>query len=155
MKNVRVAFEVYEESIDDLPSGYQEVDCHMIFDIKMDENFRRKARMVAGGYQTTSPTTLTYSSVVSRDSVRIALTFAALNGLQVLALDIQNTYLTTLYREKIWTTTGPEFRLDAGKNMLVVQVLYGLKSAEAAFRAFLAETLYDLGYKPSEADPDV
>jgi hypothetical protein len=27
--------------------------------------------------------------------------------------------------------------------------------AGAAFRAHMAETLYDLGYKPSRADPDV
>jgi hypothetical protein len=51
----------------------------MIFDIKMGENFRRKARMVADGHQTETPAALTYSSVVSRDSVQIALTIAALN----------------------------------------------------------------------------
>jgi hypothetical protein len=33
--------------------------------------------------------------------------------------------------------------------------LYGLKSSGAAFRALLAETLYDLGYTPTKADPDV
>ena len=59
--------------------GYQEIRCHMIFDIKMGENFRRKARMVADGHQTETPAALTYSSVVSRDSVQIALTIAALN----------------------------------------------------------------------------
>ena len=57
----------------------------MIFDIKMNENFRRKARMVAGGHMTETPTSITYSSVVSCDSVRILLTIAALNGLDVLA----------------------------------------------------------------------
>ena len=38
---------------------------------------------------------------------------------------------------------------------MVVRALYGLKYLGAAFRAFLAETLYDLGYRPSMADPDV
>ena len=87
-------FEEYNGDISDLPPGYQQIKCHMIFDIKMGENFRRKARMVAGGHTTEAPSTLTYSSVVSRDSVRIALTIAALNGLSVLACDIQNAYLT-------------------------------------------------------------
>ena len=50
---------------------------------------------------------------------------------------------------------GAEFGSDAGKTMLVVRALYGLKSSGAAFRAFLAETLYDIGYQPSVADPDV
>ena len=39
--------------------------------------------------------------------------------------------------------------------MTVVRALYGLKSSGAAFRALLAETLYDLGYFPTKADPDV
>ena len=68
--------------------------CHMIFDVKFGENFRRKARLVAGGHMTDTPNTLTYSSVVSCDSVRIALTIAALNELSVMACDIQNAYST-------------------------------------------------------------
>ena len=154
MKNIRIAFEEYDGDIGQL-KGYQHIPCHMIFDIKMGENFRRKARMVAGGHKTSTPTTLTYSSVVSRDSVRIDLTMAALNGLSVLACDIQNAYLTAPCREKIYTTAGPEFGSDAGKTMIVTRALYGLKSSGAAFRAFLAETLYGIGYKPSVADSDV
>ena len=68
MKNVRIAFEVFEGKVKDIPIGYQKVDCHMIFNIKMGES-RRKARMVAGGNTTEVPATLTYSPVVSRDSV--------------------------------------------------------------------------------------
>ena len=52
MKNVRITFDTYDGDIDDLV-GYQFVKCHMIFDVKMGENFRRKARMVAGGHMTT------------------------------------------------------------------------------------------------------
>ena len=155
MKNVRIAFEIFDGNKEDIPPGYQLVDCHMIFDIKMGENFRRKARMVAGGHQTSTPSTITYSSVVSRDSVRIALTIAALNNLQVLGCDIQNAYLTAKCREKIWTIAGPEFGSESGKIMLVVRALYGLKSSGAAFRALLAEVLHDMGYRPSYADPDV
>ena len=33
--------------------------------------------------------------------------------------------------------------------------MYGLKSAGAAFRSLLADTLNDIGYKPTKADPDV
>eukprot|EP00980_Cylindrotheca_fusiformis_P007911 scaffold1692_cov79-Cylindrotheca_fusiformis.AAC.2 len=57
--------------------GYQKIKCHMIFDVKLGENFRRKARLVAGGHVTEVPSSMTYSSVVSRDSVRIALTIAS------------------------------------------------------------------------------
>ena len=38
---------------------------------------------------------------------------------------------------------------------IIVKALYHLKSSGAAFRAFLAETLDEIGFKSSEADPDV
>ena len=46
--------------------GFQEIGCHMVFDIKMD--FTRKAHFIAGGHTTEAPTSMTYSSVVSRDN---------------------------------------------------------------------------------------
>jgi hypothetical protein len=155
MRNVCPAFEAWDKSKAEIPIGYQQVRCHLTFDIKMGKNFRRKARFVAGGHTTEVPSSLTYASVVSRDSVRIALTIAALNGLKVLACDIQNAYLTADCREKIWTHAGPEFGSEAGMIFIVKKVLYGLKSAGAAFRALLAETLYDMGNNPMRADPDV
>ena len=154
MKNVGVAFEPFDGDENDL-KGYKFVKCHMIFDVKMGENFRRKARMVAGGHMTESPSSLTYSSVVSRDSVRIALTITALNGLSTRSCDIQNAYLIAPCREKIWTVAGPEFGSRRGQKTIIVRASYGLKSSGAAFRAFLSEALYDIGYVPSLADPDV
>ena len=129
--------------------------CHMIFDVKFGENFRRKARLVAGGHMTDTPNTLTYSSVVSRDSIHIALTIVALNELSVMACDIQNAYLTADCREKIWTHAGPEFGSESGSIMIVKKALYGLKGLGAAFRAHLAEKLHDIGFIPTRADPDV
>ena len=43
---------------------FQEVGCHLIFDVKMD--FTRKARFVSGGHTTEAPSLITHSSVVSR-----------------------------------------------------------------------------------------
>lgn len=155
MLNVRPAFEVFEGKVQDLPVGYQRIKCHVIWDIKLGENFRRKARLVAGGHTTKTPAALTYSSVVSRDSVRIALTVAALNDLDILACDIQNAYLTAKCRERIYTEAGPEFGHEEGTIFIVKMALYGLKSSGAAFRAKLAGVLHDLNYRPSKADPDV
>ena len=154
MKNVRIAFEEYEGNVEDL-IGYLKVKCHIIFDVKLGENFTRKARLVAGGHTTDPPSSITYSSVVSRDLVRIALTLAALNDLDVLGCDIQNAYISAPCREKIYFIAGQEFGSDAGKIMIIKRALYGLKSSGAAFRAMLANCIWDLGYRPSKADPDV
>ena len=99
----------------------------MIFDVKMGEKFRRKSRMIAGSHMTMSPSSITYLSVVSIDSVRIDLTIESLNGLSTIGCDIQNTYLTAPCHKNIWTTAGPEFGLERGKKMLVVRELYEFK----------------------------
>ena len=109
MKNIRPAFEVWEKDISELAPGYQNITFHMIFDVNMVKNFRRKARFVADGNNTKTPASITYSSVVSRDSVRIALTISELNDLDVLAYDIQNAYLTADCIERVWVIAGPEF----------------------------------------------
>jgi hypothetical protein len=113
MKNIRIAFKVLngEEAI---PPTCQEIRCHIIFDVKM-EDFHHKAWFVAGGHTTDAPHVMTYASVVSRESVSIALTVVALNDLDVMMGDIENAYLTALITEKVWTVLGPEFGEDAGK----------------------------------------
>ena len=153
MSKVRVAFQVLADD-ESIPPAHQMIKCHMVYDVKM-ENFRHKARFVAGGHMTEAPATVTYASVVSRESVRIALTLAALNGLQVKTADIENAYLTAPVNEKIWCTLGPEFGSDAGKRAIVVRSLYGLKSAGAAFRNHLADCMRHLGWQSCMADQDL
>ena len=72
MNKVRVAVQESNVSPDKL-IVHQEIGMHMIFDIKLGENFRRRARMVAGGHNMKTPSSVTYSSVVSQDSVNAAL----------------------------------------------------------------------------------
>ena len=100
-----------------------------MFDIKMGENFRCKVRLVADGSRTETPTALMYSSVVSRDSVRIALLVASLNDLQLLACDIQNAFLTADCREKIYIIAEPDFGLEAGAIMVVKKGCMGSNQA--------------------------
>ena len=161
MKNVRVAFEkvdgVNESQMrtGKIKPGYSFCSTHMIFDIKMDGSFTRKARLVADGHKTRPPTSMTYSSVVARDSVRIALTIASLNSLNVSACDIGNAYLNAPCRERLWTVAGSEFGSEQGSVMIIARALYGLKSSGAAWRSTLAQSMEQLGYSPTQADPDV
>ena len=161
MSNVRIAFTPDEKTTptqarsNKFYVGYQEIKCHMIFVIKMDGKFTRKARLVAGGHTTEAPAAITYSSVVSRDTVRIAFTIAALNDLDVMSCDIGNAYLNAPCREKIWCEAGTEFGSDKGKVMKITRALYGLKSSGASWRAMFASTLNDMGYISSKGDPDL
>ena len=67
---------------------FRQIRCHMIFDVKIGENFRWKARFVAGRHTTETPASLTYLLLSLATTVRIALTIAALNDLQVISCDI-------------------------------------------------------------------
>ena len=67
--------------------------CHIIFGVNMGEDFGLKSQMVAGGHKITTPSYLTYLSLVYQYSARIALKIAALNDLKVITCDIQNVYL--------------------------------------------------------------
>jgi hypothetical protein len=118
MKEVCIAFNILPDGRS-APIGYQKIRCHMIFNMKM-EDFQQKARLVAGGHLTQAPETITYASVVSRATVRLALTFASLNDLEVKVGDVMNAYITAPVMEKVWTILGPKFGHDSGKSAIIV-----------------------------------
>jgi len=100
MTNVRVVFDILKEGVR-APIGQKQIKYHLIFDVKM-KDFRRKVQLVAGGHMTNTPKCMTYSSVAGRETVRVALTIAALNNLQVKSGDVMNAYVTAHCSEDIW-----------------------------------------------------
>ena len=126
----------------------------MIYDIKMD--FTRKARLLSEGCRTPNYVTRTYAWVVFRESFRIAFTYAALNGLDVWAADVQNAFLQAPCSKKYFTVCGKEFGNEfIGKLAIIVRAAYGFKSTGADFRNHLRNCMKNLGYEYFKADPDV
>lgn len=115
-----MAFNILDEGQQALP-GYQKITVHMIFEIKMD--FTRKARFVANGAMTETPSSVTYGLVVSQDSVRIMFTIAALNGLEVIMSDVGNAYLNTKPREKFYFIAGKELEDYQGRAVVIIWAL--------------------------------
>ena len=153
MDNVSVSFDILDGQRQPSPMHIK-LQTNMIFDVKMD--FTRKARYVGRGDKVPTPEESTFAGVVSRDSVRIALTYAALNDLKVTAADIQNAYLQAPCTEKYYIICGPEFGPEnEGKKALVVRALYGLPGAGRDFRNHLRDCMRHLGYDSCLADPDV
>lgn len=97
MGNVIVAFKILEDS-ENMPVGFTKAYVHMIFDVKMTGEF--KARLVKDDHKTPDPDSSQYVGVLSRDSVRIALLYAALNDIDVICADIRNAYLQVASSEK-------------------------------------------------------
>ena len=73
--------------------GFKYVGTHMIFYIKMDGNFTRKYILVASGHNTAPPSSITKSSVVTKESVRLAFLISGMSDLDICACNIGNAYL--------------------------------------------------------------
>jgi hypothetical protein len=125
-----------------------------VYDIKWD--FTRKARLVAIGDLTDTPTALTYSIVVSREGVRIAFVIASLNDLQLTMFDVGNAYLNALTTKKQYCYAGKEFGPEEEDSIMVIRrAIHGLKSSGAAYRSHFSKTLLEMGFVSSRADLDV
>ena len=102
MYNVGVTFKILDEG-QHAPHGWKQVTGHLVWDVKMD--FTRKARWVLDGHKMPD-------LIGSRESVHIALTYAALNDLNVFAADIRNASLQALSSQKDYIICGPEFGVE-------------------------------------------
>ena len=113
LKTVCVAYKPYEQNRNIISPeqicadrkkhlvAYKEIMCHFVFDVKLDGSFTRKARFCANGSKTDVPKSLSYSSVVSRESVRIAFLLASLNDVKVSACDISGACLNAPVGERV------------------------------------------------------
>ena len=95
----------------------------------MDGKFTHKARFFASVHRTDPHASITYSRVISIDSVRLDFTITDINYIDIWAYGIGNTYLNEKLREKIWMKASTEFENDKGKVMIVIRAMYGLKSS--------------------------
>ena len=130
----------------DPPPGYEFICTNIVFDIKMD--FTRKARFMADGSTMEVPSEFTFASVMSWDSVRLALLYAALNDLDILSVDMAVAYLNAPIGEKVYFQCGAELEIWlvampslprrgignlTGRYALLTKALYGLKTSAAAW----------------------
>ena len=155
LNKVLVAFRLLQDD-ESPPIGSTKIPYHIVYDVKFD--LTRKARLVAGGHKHKNvPAFESYSSVASRETVRLIFLIAAINNLEILAADIGNAYLNAPCNEKVHIICGPELfgAENEGKTAIIVRALYGLKSAGASWRNHLSTMIQSqLGYKPCKADQD-
>ena len=135
------------------PEDHQFIPMWIIFDVKM--NLTRKARLVAGGHVTKTPAWDCYCSVASRQSVRLAFLAAAINGNDLVMIDVGNAFVNALCKEKVYARAGPEFGDDEGRLVIIVKALYGLRSSGSAWHSHFSDTLRSLCFTPSRADMDM
>ena len=119
-------------------------------------DFTRKSGWVKNVHLTPDIEDSKYAGVVSRDSVRITLTYAALHQTQVLAVDIINSYLQAPTPEKHYIISGIEFGLEnVGKISLIFRDLYGGKAVGRDLWHHLQSSMGFGVFNSKVGDPDV
>ena len=96
---------------------------------------------MAGRHLSYPPSSMTYASVVSQESVNIGFLVAALKYLVILSGGIHNSYLNTETKEKLLLYYRDEWISDQGKVVVILIALYGLKSSTLARRNHLEDFL--------------
>ena len=93
---------------------------------------------------------------MSRESVWIALTYVALNDLDVCAGDIKSAYLQAPSSEKHYIVCGDEFPLKwQGRVAVIRRALYGGKRAESDYWKHMRSYMEYLGFESYKGDQDV
>lgn len=144
----------YHQGHHKFDSNYQYAPLRMIFDIKK-EDFRRKARLVAGGHVVNSSMFESYSSAVQTKSLRLLQTIALNQGFKIITANIGNAFIQAFTKEKIWTRCGSEFGDNAGCVAEIKKALYGLSTSARQWSLHLGDTLKTFEFEPSRADPDL
>ena len=153
MKNSCIDFEVLDKDAS-VPFGYTEITGHLIFDVNMD--LTRRARYVAGGHLIDPPSSMTYASVVGRETVKIPFLLDSCNDLNIFAGDIYNVYLNSEKKEKIFFYAVDKWRSNRGHIIIIRRALYGLNSYDLMWRNHISGVIgNELGFKSSLSDPDL
>ena len=105
MTNMRIRFKILDHK-KDVPVGSKCIPYQIIFDAKFD--LTQKVKLVIGGHRHKDvPSHITFSTVASRDIIRLSFHTAALNNLKIITGEIC-AYLNTPNKERVHVILGPE-----------------------------------------------
>jgi hypothetical protein len=80
---------------------------------------------------------------------------AELHYLEFWATDVGDEYLEALTSEKVYIIAGPEYGELEGHVLVISKPLYGFWSIGASWHDRFADWLFELGFFPCKAKPDI
>lgn len=131
-----------------LPNGRKALQSKWVFKVKRDSHGnveRYKARLVIKGFQQRKGVDFSdvFSPVVSKAALRIFLTLAAIEDLEVEQLDIKTAFLNAEIQEEIYMAVPEGVVESPGKVLRLRKSLYGLKQAPRMWNKLLTSTLVE------------
>ncbi|UYV82299.1 hypothetical protein LAZ67_21001652 [Cordylochernes scorpioides] len=156
-KEINSLLEHHVWDIEPLPKGTKPIKSKWIFTIKNDPIIgkRYKARLVAAGYSQKYGIDYyqTFSPVISSDTLRILLCYAAMQNYDFKNYDIETAYLYGDLQEKQYMLQPEGFEMG-DKNMVckLKKAIYGLHLSAKVFYDTLKSHLLDEGFKNLTSD---
>src|SRR5437879_11257032 len=113
-----------------LPNGKKAIDCKWIFRVKYNADgslSKRKARLVARGFSQRPGIdySQTFSPVIRHESIRILLSIAANENLEIEALDVVTAFLNGEVSEELYMKQPPCFEDGTDRVCKLVKSIYG------------------------------
>ncbi len=139
------------------PEGKKVLPTKMVLEVKRDATGRvekYKARLVALGCRQIAGKDYdeVFAPTVQRATLRILLSHATAEDLEVHQTDIKTAFLNGELAEEVYVAPPPSVQ-QANTVWRLKKALYGLKQAARAWHAKLRKELVDAGFRPSEYDP--
>jgi hypothetical protein len=141
-----------------LPKGRKAVGCKWVFKVKTDADgnvVKYKSRLVAQGFSQVPGVDYaeTFAPVSRTTSLRLLLTIAATNDLEVWQADVEGAYLNGKLDVDLYMAYPEGMRPKTGCDTLrLLGSLYGLKQSGRTWWIELGKGLEALGFKRTESD---
>jgi hypothetical protein len=147
---------VYEWA--ELPLGRKALPSRWVFKIKRTQTGaieKYKSRVVTKGFHQKEGVDYTevFAPGSSQVTLRMLLSIAAKQDLEVHQLDVKTAFLNGDLAEEVYLTPPPGVKGPQGKVWRLRKALYGLKQAAQAWHAKLQSSLSTVGFMVSLADP--
>jgi hypothetical protein len=117
---------------------------------RKDEKFL-KARWVGNG-STQCYEHPTFAPTLKSTTLRVLMSYAVKNGLNIHHLDVNAAYLNAELKEAVYMRPPREMKLAKGKILKLKKAIYGLKQSGRAWREHLVSKFEEIGFKPLVSD---
>lgn len=139
----------------EIPKGQKALTCRWVLCQKQDGRF--KARLVARGFEQQQGIDYneTFSPVARHASVRLLLSIAASEGMNIMTFDVKTAFLNGNLDETIYMYQPEGFDDGTGRVCKLLKSIYGLKQSSKNWNNKFTEYLKKLNFECTDDDPCV
>lgn len=132
------------------PKGEKIIDLKWVFTNKSDG--RKKARLVARGFQQEKILEDIYSPVAKTQTLKILLAYCCQFGLIIEQMDVETAFLNGKVKSEVYVKQPPGFEDGTDRVCKLLKALYGLRESPRDWYECFDKYMRELGFKKSKND---